>query len=74
MKSIAKQTGGTLSGTKTVTAGGVRSHRYEVKVDGHVDRYTFVLIGKREYQLLCRVRTSSSDAVCSDLLTSFRPA
>ena len=57
-----------------MTAGGVRSHLYEVKVDGHVDEYTFVLIGKREYQLLCRHRTSSSDAFCADLLTSFQPA
>ena len=74
MKAIAQQTDGTLSGAKTVTAGGVRSHRFEVKVDGHVDQYTFVLIGKREYQLLCRVRTSSSDSFCGDLLTSFQPA
>jgi hypothetical protein len=74
MKTIARETGGTLTGMHTVTAGGVKSHRFDVKVDGHVDQYTFVLIGKREYQLLCRFRTSSSDAFCSDLLTSFRPA
>ena len=74
MKTIAQQTGGTLAGRKTVTAGGVKSHRYDVKVDGHVDQYTFVLIGKREYQLLCRASTSSSDAFCSQLLTSFNPA
>ena len=68
------ETGGTLTGTKTVTAGGVKSHRYDVEVDGHVDQYTFVLIGKREYQLLCRFRTSSDDSFCSNLLTSFQPA
>jgi hypothetical protein len=74
MKAIAHETGGTLTGMSTVTAGGVKSHRFDVKVDGHVDQYTFVLIRKREYQLLCRFRTSSTDAFCSDLLTSFRPA
>lgn len=74
MKTIAQETGGTLAGRSTVTAGGVKSHRFDVEVDGHVDQYTFVLIGKREYQLLCRVRTSSDDAFCSELLTSFRPA
>ena len=73
MKTIAHETGGTLIGMHTVTAGGVKSHRFDVKVDDHVDQYTFVLIGKREYQLLCRFRTSSSDAFCSELLTSFRP-
>jgi hypothetical protein len=74
MQTIAHETNGTLTGMNTVTAGGVKSHRFDVKVDDHVDQYTFVLIGKREYQLLCRVQTSSSDAFCSDLLTSFRPA
>jgi hypothetical protein len=74
MITIAKETGGTLTGTKTVAADGVKSHRYDVTVGDHVDRYTFVLIGKREYQLLCRFRASSTDAFCSDLLTSFRPA
>ena len=74
METIARETGGTLTGTKTVTAGGVKSHRYDVEVDGHIDQYTFVLIGKREYQLLCRFRTSSDDSFCSNLLTSFRPA
>jgi outer membrane PBP1 activator LpoA protein len=73
MRTIAQETGGTITGTKTVTAGGVPSHMYEVKVDGHVDEYTFVLIGRREYQLLCRSR-SSSGSFCSDLLTSFQPA
>jgi predicted Zn-dependent protease len=74
MKTIAQETGGKVTDMKTVTAGGVKSHRFDVTVDGHIDQYTFVLIRKREYQLLCRVKTSSSSAFCSDLLTSFRPA
>ena len=74
MKAIARETGGTLSDTTTVTVGGVQSHRYEVQVSGHVDEYTFVLRGRREYQLLCRTRGSSAGAFCADLLTSFRPA
>jgi hypothetical protein len=74
MRSIAQQTGGKVSGRKTVTAGGVRSHAYDVTVGDHVDEYTFVLRGKREYQLLCRRRSSSSDAFCAKLVTSFAPA
>ena len=35
---------------------------------GHV----FVLRGKREYQLLCRRKSSDSDDHCRLLLTSFR--
>ena len=74
MKGIAQETGGTLTATKTVTAAGVRSHLYEVRVAGALDQYIFVLIGKREYQLLCRFRASSVESFCADLLTSFRPA
>jgi hypothetical protein len=74
MKTIAAETGGTIAGTKTVSAAGVQSHMYEVKAGGHVDQYTFVLIGKREYQLLCRSHTSPAGTFCSALLTSFQPA
>jgi hypothetical protein len=74
MKAIARQTGGTLSKSETVTSGGIRSHSYHVNVGDHVDQYTFVLRGKREYQLLCRRRSSSSDTFCSELVKSFSPA
>jgi hypothetical protein len=74
MQGIAQQTGGTVSTPETVTAGGIRSHSYRVKVGDHVDQYTFVLRGKREYQLLCRRRSSSSDAFCAELIKSFSPA
>jgi hypothetical protein len=74
MKVIAAQTRGTVAGAKTVTAGGIRSHAYDVKVGDHVDQYTFVLRQKREFQLLCRRRSSSSDAVCVQLVKSFAPA
>ena len=62
---------GTVSGSRTVTTAGIRSHSYEVKVGDHVDEYTFVLRGLREYQLLCRRRSSSSDAACKQLIASF---
>lgn len=74
MKTLAKETGGVLEGTKIVKAGGIRSHVYDMKVGDHVDEYTFVLRGKREYQLLCRRRSSKSDAFCARLITSFQPA
>jgi hypothetical protein len=70
MQGVARQTGGTLSGTSTVTADGVRSHAYEVTAGSQVDEYTFVLSGKREYLLLCR-RTSADTGFCSQLVTSF---
>ena len=74
MQALAKQTGGSLSQTRTVTPAGIRSHSFDVDVGDHVDQYTFVLRGKREFQLLCRRRSSSSTAFCAALISSFAPA
>jgi hypothetical protein len=74
MRVVAAQSGGTLSDGGTVTVAGIRSHAYRVTGKDHVDEYTFVLRAKREFQLLCRRRSSSADTVCKRLLTSFRVA
>lgn len=74
MREIAGQTKGRLSGERTVTADGVRSHAYDVTVGDHVDEYTFLLNGKREYLLLCRRRSGDRAAACSRLVTSFSRA
>jgi hypothetical protein len=71
MRAVAAETGGKVTGTSTVTAGGTRSHAYDVTVGDHVDQYTFVLRGKREYQLLCRRKSSSDDGFCKQLIASF---
>jgi hypothetical protein len=74
MRQVANTTGGKLTASKTVTAGGIRSHAYDVTVGDHVDQYTFVLRGMREYQLLCRRLSSHGTEVCDALIASFRPA
>jgi hypothetical protein len=74
MQKVAKQLGGTVSGPRTVTSGGIRSHSYDVAAGKSVVEYTFVLRGMREYELLCRRQASGGDAVCKQLLTSFAPA
>jgi hypothetical protein len=71
MTTLAGQTGGRLAKTETVTAGGVRSHSYRVESKDRVDQYTFVLRGRREYQLLCRRQASTGDETCRQLLESF---
>jgi hypothetical protein len=71
MQQLAMQTGGSVSASRTVVTDGVRSHSYEVTVSDHVDQYTFVLRGMREYQLLCRRKASHGDEACKQLLTSF---
>jgi hypothetical protein len=70
MAAVAAKTGGTVQGHSVVDAGGIKSHSYDVRVGGRTDIYTFVLRGKREYQLLC----SADDAVCGHLIASFAVA
>jgi hypothetical protein len=70
MDNIAKSMGGTVDSTGTAVVSGVRSHVYRVSASSHVDEYTFVLVGLREYQLVCRA--DSADAPpCEQLQTSF---
>jgi hypothetical protein len=71
MQSVAQQTGGTVTGHTVVEPGGIRSHSYDVRVGDHVDEYTFVLRGRREYQLLCRRKASTGAGVCERLIASF---
>ena len=74
MQAVAEQLHGKVTGSRTVTAGGIRSHNYDVAAGGDDVEYTFVLIGRREYQLLCRRPSSASDAPCAQLLKSFEQA
>jgi hypothetical protein len=73
MHQVAQQTGGRLTGAQTVTAGRIRSHSFDVSAGDHVDQYTFVLRGLREFQLLCRRKASNGGDVCRELITSFEP-
>ena len=74
MKAVAAQLHGSVTGPRTVTAAGIRSHSYEVSAGGQVVEYTFVLRDRREYQLLCRRSDKASDRPCSGLIRSFEPA
>jgi hypothetical protein len=70
MAEVAKQTGGSVEGSRTVTPGGIKAHAYDVKVGKRTDTYTFVLRGKRELQLIC----SADASVCEHLISSFAVA
>lgn len=71
MEQVAKQSGGRISGRTVASPAGIKSHVYEVTVGDHVDTYAFVLRGRREYQLLCRRKSSSKEDFCEQLVTSF---
>src|SRR4051812_23525559 len=74
MVQIAGETNGRLSGARTVRAGGIRSHAYDVTVGDQVDEYTFVLHGKRESLLLCRRTSDQKAPACDRLASSFERA
>lgn len=71
MRAVAKDAGGTVTGSRTVTAAGGRAHSYSVAAGKDVLEYTFVFRGKREFELLCRRPSSQSDANCKTLVSSF---
>ena len=70
MAAVAKQVGGTVARTRAVSPAGIRSHAYDLKVDGRTDTYTFVLRDRHELQLIC----SADASVCEHLIASFASA
>jgi hypothetical protein len=71
MQAVAKQAGGSVTGSSTVTVDGVRAHSYQVTTGTDLLEYTFVLRGMREHELLCRRPASAGNDACKLLLTSF---
>jgi hypothetical protein len=71
MDDLARRSGEHVRGTKTVNVDGGRAHMFELGDGDHVDEYTFVLQGKREYLLLCRRPEGGQTDYCARLLTSF---
>lgn len=70
MAAVAKQVGGSVGANRIVSPGGIKSHAYDLKVDGRTDTYTFVLRDRHELQLIC----SADASVCGHLLASFASA
>jgi hypothetical protein len=66
----AASVGGKVEDAGDVTAAGVRAHVYRVRVGDRVDEYTFVLVGRREYQLLCRASEAGAEP-CTQLQDTF---
>jgi predicted Zn-dependent protease len=71
MATLATQTGGTVEGTGIATAAGIKSHVWRVKTGDSLDEYTFVLRGRREYQLLCRHPAGGDASACVQLVSTF---
>jgi hypothetical protein len=75
---LATQLAGRVHERATVTVGAGRARRYVIRFerDGTevAEEFTFVLDGRREYQLVCRRPVERELAACDRLAASFRPA
>jgi hypothetical protein len=69
---LARQLKGTLSGKTALRVGGFDARGYTIGYDDKTAEITFVLDGKREYELFCRRSSGSNDAACARLVASFR--
>ncbi len=74
---LAAELGGEVDAARTVRAGGTTARQYDLAFtrngDRLVERITFVLRGRREYELLCRFEEGKDDPACMLLQSSFRP-
>jgi hypothetical protein len=74
---LARQLSASVDSARTVTVAGDHARAYEVSFERNGrklrERITFVLRGKREYELLCRWRADSGEPeACATLVSSFR--
>ena len=75
---LAAQLDGRIHERATVTVGAGRARRYVIRFDHDgtdvAEEFTFLLDGRREYQLVCRREAARQLAACGRLASSFRPA
>ncbi len=70
----AKELGGSVASSATVTVAGGRARQYVVDYGKLRERISFVFRGKTEYFLVCQWRSSSKEPdACAQLTASFRP-
>lgn len=63
---------GTVTSKRTVLVAGRKARQYQIAHGDLVDRITFVLRAKRNYQLTCRWRAQNGEpAACAQLVAGF---
>jgi hypothetical protein len=67
---LATRLGGKVTSSRTVTVAGRQARAYAIEHGGLVDRITFVLRGKRNFQLACRWRAGDGEPNACGLLSS----
>jgi hypothetical protein len=69
---LARQLKGRVAAQRTMTVGGRKTRSYEVRYGDQAQEITFVLDGRREFQLLCRREADGDDGACEQLVRTFR--
>jgi hypothetical protein len=70
-RQVADESGAVMR-ARTVRILGDRVRQYDLHFSGRFEQLTFVLRGKRNYQLLCRRDENADEAPCMRLVSSFR--
>lgn len=68
---IAAQLKGAISSRRALEVDGRDARTYVIAYRGKIEEITFVLRGRREYELLCRRPAGADGAPCAELLRSF---
>jgi hypothetical protein len=68
---LARKSGGKVTARSTRTVGGHDARTYRLAFDGKAEELTYVLVGRREYLLICRLPTGAPNTPCDLLLSSF---
>jgi len=69
---LATQLGGKVTSSESTKVADRDARAYRIDFGENVDEITFVLDGRREYQLLCRRPAAADGSTCSDFVKSFR--
>jgi hypothetical protein len=68
---VATQLHGRVAASDTVHVAGRAARAYRIDYGDRAQEITFVLHGRREFQLLCRRAAGAGDAACRQLVRSF---
>ena len=68
---LARELKGKVVGKNSISVGGRRSRTYRIEYDEKMQELTFVLQGRREFQLLCRRDVDGDRDACRQLVETF---
>ena len=71
-RNLAVQLRGRVTSRATTEVAGRDARAYRIDFGERVDEITFVLDGRREYQLLCRRPAAADGTTCKAFVKSFR--